>query len=174
MPSKFQTARGVLAAATILAAAVPAAAHITFENREVKAGATVKFVLRVPHGCSGSATTAVRVSIPDGLSAVKPQPKPGWALSVLAASDEHTGSTDGHESHGDPVKEIAWTGGNLPDAHYDEFVFRAAVGRDAPAVVYVPIVQECEAGIDRWIEIPAQGGSSGDLKHPAPSVRVQP
>ncbi len=172
--NKFHIARAAVAAATILAAAVPATAHITLETREVKAGATVKFVLRVPHGCSGSATTAVRLAIPDWLSAVKPQPKPGWELSVVAASDEHTGSTGGHESHGDPVKEIAWTGGNLPDAYYDEFVFRAAVSRDAPEVAYVPIVQECEAGTDRWIEIPAQGGSTGNLKHPAPSVRVEP
>jgi uncharacterized protein YcnI len=174
MHSKYLTIRGLAAAATLLAAVVPASAHITFENKEVKAGTTVKFVLRVPHGCTGAATTGVRVEIPEGLANVKPQPKPGWELSVATTSEEHTGSAGAHDSHGAAVKEVAWTGGNLPDAHYDEFVFRAAVSREQSEVVYIPIVQECEVGVERWIEVPGDGGSSDNLKYPAPSVRVQP
>lgn len=157
-----------------LATAFPAAAHITLENKEAAAGTTVKFVLRVGHGCAGSPTTAVRVSIPEGLSNAKPRPKPGWELAVVT-NDEHTGTAGGgHDHHGAAVREIAWTGGKLEDAHYDEFVFRAAIDKDAAAEIYVPIVQECEGGINRWIEIPAAGGSSDDLKFPAPSIRILP
>lgn len=169
--------KGVLAVAVLLAAAVPAAAHITFENREVKAGSTVRFVLRVPHGCGGSATTAVRVAIPDGLADVKPQPKPGWELDLGLELRHAAASGHGHgHGHGEAgtVTEISWSGGNLPDAHYDEFVFRASVSRDAPETLYIPIVQECEVGVDRWIQIPGQGGAAGSLSHPAPSVRVTP
>lgn len=174
MQITFTGRLALLAAVVLLGAPLPAAAHITLENREVKAGATVKFVLRVPHGCAGSATTAVRIAVPVGLAGVKPQPKPGWTLAATATDEQHTGAVNGHESHGAAVKEIAWTGGKLEDAHYDEFAFRASVSRDAPATIYVPIVQECETGVDRWIEVPAAGASSDSLKFPAPSVRVQP
>ena len=34
-------------------------AHITLENQQAAVGASYKAVLRVPHGCDGSATVAV-------------------------------------------------------------------------------------------------------------------
>lgn len=71
------------------------------------------------------------------------------------------------------VKETAWTGGSLPDAWYDEFVFRATLP-DAPAgtMVWFPIVQQCEKGVNRWIEIPAAGKKPDDYKEPAPGVKI--
>lgn len=40
--------------------------------------------------------------------------------------------------------------------------------------LYVPIVQICEKGESRWIEIPAAGQKSDDLKEPAPAIRLTP
>jgi uncharacterized protein YcnI len=164
-----------LTAVAAVSFVLPASAHITFENKEVKPGTTVKFVLRIPQGCEGSATTGVRIALPESLTEAKPQPKAGWTLSVVTDNVQDAAATPGH-GHGGVgnVKEIAWTGGRLEDAYYDEFVFRAAVGKAATGRIFVPVVQQCESGTDRWIEIPADGGSSEDLKHPAPSVRVEP
>lgn len=155
--------------------AIPAGAHITFENKDVAPGATVKFVLRLPHGCAGKPTTGVRIAIPAELTSAKPQPKPGWTLEIVK-DDVHKASAETTHAHGDgaTIKEISWTGGKLDDAYYDEFVFRATVSKTAANAIFVPIVQECEGGTERWIEIPAAGGVSDDLKYPAPSVRVQP
>src|SRR4051794_30415440 len=98
-----------------------AQAHITFENKEVVAGSTVKFVLRVPHGCAGAATTRVRLQLPEVLRGAKPQPKPGWALTI---TPRPTGiqAAGGHGDDGMEAAEIAWSG-RLEDAHYDEFAF---------------------------------------------------
>ncbi len=158
----------------------PASAHVTFENKEVTAGGTVKFVLRIPHGCAGSPTTAVRVSIPEELTEVRPQPKPGWTLDINKVEAEGDAAPEAtHVSHGADdealIKEISWSGGRLEAAHYDEFAFRAKVSADAePGKLFVPIVQQCETGIERWIEIPPAGGSLDGLKFPAPSVKVSP
>ena len=46
-----------------------ALAHVTLETREAPVGASYKAVLRVPHGCEGTATTALRVRIPEGVIA---------------------------------------------------------------------------------------------------------
>lgn len=172
-----QGLRATLAAAAF-AISLPADAHITFENKEVKAGSTVKFVLRVPHGCAGSPTTAVRIALPEELTEAKPQPKPGWTLNVTLVEPQGGDSGEnGHAAHGGHddgvVREIAWSGGKLEDAHYDEFVFRAKVAQEiAATAIFVPIVQECETGVERWIEIPPAGASSDDLKFPAPSIRI--
>jgi uncharacterized protein YcnI len=37
------------------------------------------------------------------------------------------------------------------------------------------VVQECEQGVSRWIDIPAEGSShSHDSKSPAPGVKLMP
>jgi len=165
-------AAACLAAGAAVAMTAPAFAHITFENSEAPSNGFYKAVLRVPHGCDGAATTAVRIQIPEGFIVAKPMPKPGWQVTVTEGaytkSYDYEGSTI---SKG--VKEIAWTGGNLPDSFYDEFVFRVRVTDIAPGTkVYFPVVQECGSKAEHWIEIPAEGKSDDDYEYPAPGVTI--
>ena len=126
----------ILAAAIVISGATAAFAHITLETQEAKVGSTYKAVLRVPHGCDGKATTTVRVQIPEGVIAVKPMPKVGWKLETVKGKYEKSYDLYGTPV-GDGVKEVVWSGGDLSDEFYDEFVFRAmlteglAVGDDA-------------------------------------------
>lgn len=156
-------------ALAIAALASPAFAHATFETQQAKVGATYKAVLRVPHGCGTEATHTVRVQIPEGFYNVKPMPKAGWKLETVTGPyakpyDNHgTQMTEG-------VKEIVWSEGNLPNAWYDEFVFRGSFAGDLPvdSVIYFPAVQECAGGEAAWID------TSGDPKAamPAPGVKL--
>ena len=152
--------------------AEPAAAHISLENQEAAPDSNYKAVLRVPHGCDGAATTAVRVQIPEGLIVAKPMPKPGWTIEVKEGDYAKS-----YDNYGTPVtkgvKEIAWTGGNLPDAYYDEFVFRVRVTKFEPGTaIYLPVVQECGSAAERWIEIPEAGKSEDDYEFPAPGFII--
>jgi uncharacterized protein YcnI len=153
----------------------PAAAHITLENRETPVGAGYKAVLRVPHGCEGTATTAIRVRIPEGVVRAKPMPKPGWTISTVTGKYAKTYELF-HAKLSEGVTEIAWAGGKLPDAQYDEFVFQANLADDLPAgkTIYFPVVQECEKGVHRWIEIPAEGKGPEDYPEPAPGLKLLP
>jgi periplasmic copper chaperone A len=77
------------------------------------------------------------------------------------------------------VTEVSFTGGNLPDAYYDEFVFTGFLAGDLEAgkMLYVPVVQECEKGVHRWIEIPREGehgGHGDDSAEPAPGLKLLP
>ena len=152
--------------------ATQATAHATFANTEMVQGQTTRMVLRVPHGCGGEATLRVRIAIPDGLAGVQPMMHPGYDLETL------TGPLAApYTSHGrtvtEGVREIIWTG-ELPDAFYDEFVFRA-VATDQLQVgqtLYIPVVQECATGAARWIEMPEEGQDPHDLASPAPGVII--
>jgi periplasmic copper chaperone A len=161
-----------LIAASLLLTAAPAVAHVTLETAEAKPGSTYKAVLRVGHGCEGSPTRAIRVRIPDGVIAVKPMPKPGWELETkIEAYAEPVAYYDQTLTEG--VREIAWTGGSLPDAWYDEFVFRVRLPEgQTGSMIYFPVVQECDTGVHRWIEIPEAGRSADDYKEPAPGVQL--
>lgn len=166
---------GLLAACALVALTMTAQAHITFENKEIAPGATVKLVLRVPHGCDGSPTTRVRVQLPEVLHGAKPQPKAGWDVAIVRPDAVVHQASTGH-AHGGAAeaREVSWSG-RLDDAYYDEFVLRVTLDANAPAgPLYVPIVQECESGVERWIELPPPGGSSDSLAFPAPTIRVTP
>lgn len=162
-------------AAGMLAAAV-ASAHVTLEQPQAEAGAAVKAVFRVTHGCDGTATHTVSVRIPAGVRGAKPMPKPGWALSVVREP-----LAQPYESHGrkvsDDAVEITWKATSreawLPDAHYDEFVLRAQAP-EQPGALWFKLVQLCEKGQWNWADVPAEGTSTYGLKAPAVLLEVLP
>jgi uncharacterized protein YcnI len=166
----------LLGLACALAFAPEALAHITLENQQAPVGASYKAVLRVPHGCDGQATVALRVRIPEGYLDVKPMPKSGWKLDVTRGKYQKPVSLrDAKVSEG--VTEVGWSGGNLADAYYDEFVLTGYVSDDLQAgqTIYFPVVQECEKGVHRWIEIPAAGAAGhAEQSEPAPALRLVP
>ena len=156
-----------------VAIAGPAFAHVTLEVAEAPAEGFWKAVLRVPHGCEGAATTAVRVQIPEGLINTKPMPKAGWEVVLTEGDYAQTYDYYGTELTSG-VKEIAWTGGNLPDNFYDEFVFRAKIaGLERGTQVPILVVQECGPDkAERWIEIPAAGEDPDSYEFPAPMLTI--
>jgi uncharacterized protein YcnI len=167
---------GFLAGLAVAALTVSSAsAHITLQSREATIGSSYKAVFVVPHGCAGSATIKIRVQIPDGVIDVKPMPKPGW--NVEAVKGKYASE---HDFHGakltEGVKEIVWSGGKLPDDFYDEFVLSTFLTDTLKpdTTLYFPTVQECEQGISRWIDIPADTAHPHDSKWPAPGVKLLP
>ena len=148
-------------------------AHVSLERGEAEVGSTYKAVFRIPHGCNGKPTNVVRVRIPEGVIAVKPMPKAGWALEKVTGA--YAKAYDSHgESITEGVTEVTWKGGELADDEYDEFGLRAVVTPDLPVggTIYFPLVQECGSDVERWIEIPAEGQMGHDLEMPAPSLKL--
>jgi uncharacterized protein YcnI len=166
----------LLIALTTLAAS-SASAHISLENRQATIGADYKAVFAVPHGCGGSATIKIRVQIPEGVIAVEPTPKPGWDVDVIKG--KYSGEYDYHGTKlSEGAKEVVWSGGELPGHSRDEFVISTFLtsALKPNTMLYFPTVQECEQGVSRWIEMPAEGqadhGHEG--KWPAPGVELMP
>src|SRR5215203_3895227 len=165
-----KTVCGALTAAFI-AVATTALAHSTLETSQASPNSTYKGVLRVPHGCKGEATRTVRIQIPETIIDVRPMPKAGCTLTT--ARDD----AKSYDLYGKPVadgvKEIVWSGGELPDAFYDEFVFRARITAEAAGkTLAFPVVQECQNGSERWVELAADGQDPHTLKAPAPTLKV--
>ena len=170
--------RSVMAAVAVVIVAVSSAsAHVTLERRQAPVGSYYKAVFAVPHGCAGSPTVKVRVQVPEGVIGIKPMPKAGWTVETVKGKY----ATE-YEFHGakisEGIKEVVWSGGKLADDNYDEFVFSSYLTPDLKpeTTLYFPVVQECEKGVSRWIDIPAGGSSSGghshDSKTPAPGLKL--
>lgn len=168
---RFQAA-AYAAFSFVFAYSTPAQSHSTLENPQATVGSAYKAVVRIPHGCSGEATHTVRVSIPDEIANVKPMPKAGWKLETMIGPYAKPSTHQGKKIE-QGVKEITWSGGNLLDAHYDEFVFTGIIVSDArPRTIFVPVVQECANGNERWVETPSAENPNARLKRPAPRLQL--
>jgi len=164
------------ALAAVFSLAATASAHVTLERKEVPVGSFYKAVLSVPHGCEGSATIKVSVQIPDGVIAVKPMVKPGWTLDVKRGDyAKPYGYLHGAKLTQGP-KEVSWSGGNIPDAYYDEFVMQTFIaGELAPnTTIHFPVVQTCEKGEHRWTETSSAPKTDGKHDEPAPALKLLP
>lgn len=160
----------------VAACAVPASAHVTLEQREAPVGAPYKAVFRVPHGCDQSPTVRLTVRIPEGVIAVKPMMKPGWHIETMRGAYEKSYSFYHGATFSDGIKQVTWSGGTLPDAFYDEFVLSVFIAGDlSPGrMLYFPVVQTCEHGEHKWIEVPPADKPDAKLNDPAPGVMLTP
>ncbi len=144
--------------AALLAGACAAQAHITLEQASAEAGSAYKAVFKVGHGCEGSATHSITVTLPPGFANARPTPKAGWTLATSAT-------------------EISWTAktadDDLQDSWYDEFVLRGKLP-EQPGDLWFKVRQTCIKSESNWADVPAEGASTQGLKTPAAHLTVMP
>lgn len=161
-----------LSAVLLVALAAPAMAHVTANPNAAAAGGYHMAKFRVSHGCDGSPTTALRIAIPDGVVSVRPEVVPGWEIETVIGD-----LAEPFDNHGqvitEGVREIVYSGGSLPDEHFQEFgvSMRMPEGEEGD-VVYFPVIQECEEGETAWINIPETFDAWGDTDDPAPYITL--
>jgi uncharacterized protein YcnI len=157
----MKTKLAIAAVLAVLSGAIwagAAQAHVSAEPREAPAGSTQVVRFRVGHGCHDTAaTTRLRIETPAGLGSARPQPKPGWTLSI-----EHGAAG--------AVTAVSWTG-RLPGDQFDDFALLVRLPPDT-GVAYFPAVQTCGAESEAWVEIPDAAAGAHPPTHPAPSVRL--
>src|SRR2546430_1639017 len=133
---------GAAMAAICLAFSHAASAHVTATINDGAAGSYFQTSFRVPHGCGGSATVAIRVKIPEGVIAVKPQSKPGWTLEIKRRALPQPIDAGHGVKIVDTVDEVIWRGGPLEDAYYDDFGLTMKLPDTAGQTLWFPLVQE--------------------------------
>jgi periplasmic copper chaperone A len=144
-----------LKAIAVLAATVAtgaAQAHVAVQPATAVAGADETLRFTVGHGCDGQPTTALRVELPPGVSAIEPQAKDGWTFTV--------------ERLGDRGAAVTWRG-ELAPHEPGAFPVRARLPAAAGPMTFAA-VQTCGAATVRWDETGAPGGPRP--AHPAPSL----
>lgn len=164
--------RLALAGLLFVAAMSPAAAHVVLEAHEAPAHGGFKAQFLAGHGCDGAATTSIQVMIPDGVTGVKPMPKPGWNLTIAEGPYAHPLQVHG-KTVTSGVASVTWSGGHLPDAWADEFNLMVQLPDRPPGtIVYFPVVQQCGDITRRWDQIPGVAGATPPLKLPAPALTL--
>ncbi len=162
----MKTTRVVLVtAAGALLLAPTAAAHVTLNPRDAAADSFAKFDVRVPNERPTADTIGVTIRLPQGLTDVSFQAKPGWRRTVTMEKLANPVTVEG-EQVTERVATVNWSGGTIAPGEFDEFGISAHVPNTPGRVLVFPALQTYTGGeVVRWIGAP-------DADEPAPRVQV--
>lgn len=163
-PSTRFTRRGIgiaaLAAGLVLVAPAAASAHVGVSPDAVEPEGSAVLTFSFTHGCESSPTTALRITMPEGLTSVSPTVDSAWEIAVE------------HADNG-LVSAVTYTATTPISSELRGAASMAVrLGEDAPAALAFPVEQQCETGVNEWVEIAEDGADPHDLDSPAPVVTV--
>lgn len=152
---------GLLGAALVIAAPLAASAHVHVTPDESAAGTSTRLGFSFSHGCEDSPTTAVVLTIPEGVDGVTPVADGAWTISRELGDD------------GIPT-QVTYTAvtpiesGISATVSLDVIFASSASGTS----VAFPVLQKCVVGETDWSEVATEGQTEEDLASPAPVVAV--
>lgn len=152
---------GILGGA-ILALAVPsmAGAHVGVSPDELVAGDHGVLTFSFSHGCENSPTTALRITMPEGLASVAPTMDSDWNIQVERGEDGLVSA----------VTYIAVA--PVPTDLRGAVSMGVGLDESTPDTLAFPVVQQCVEGATEWTQIAENGEDPHSLDAPAPVVSV--
>ncbi len=155
---KMKYIQGLVLILLSLFVVTPAFAHVVVSPKQAGVASYQTFTLGVPNE-RDVPTVALRLVIPEGVSSVSPNVKPGWTID----SKKENGSAEGAT-----VTEITWTGGLIPSGQRDDFLFSAQVPANEATLAW-KVYQTYEDGtVVSWDQKPTQGEGDDDLATSGP------
>ncbi len=159
-------------AATLVALAPMAAAHVTVNPGEATKGGFAALAFRVPNERPDSGTTSLEVNIPEDtpIASISVKPTPGWTYTV-----ERRTLAEPIDMHGREVTEvvskITWTGGTINPGEFQEFEISAGpLPEDVDQILFPSIQTYASGEVVRWIDEPLESGD--EPEHPAPLLTL--
>lgn len=164
-----------LGAATLLTLGLAgsASAHVTITPSDTAAGAYTVLTVSNGHGCEGSPTTELTISMPEEVNAVTPTRNPLYDVTKqMQTLDEPI--TDAHgNTITERVESVVYTARTaLPDGYRDSFELQLQLPETPGETLVFPVIQTCEEGETPWVEVPTDGQDPDELERPAPTVTI--
>lgn len=169
---KSTAAVGATAALMLLGLGA-ASAHVDATPTETAAGSYSLVTFAVGHGCDGSSTTALTITLPDELNDATPTVNPNWTISKAAQKLDTPRTLANGSKVSERTASITYTAKTpLDDHERDTFTLSLQLPDTAGTTLYFPTLQTCETGQTDWKEIPAAGAGHDSVKSPAPALAV--
>jgi uncharacterized protein YcnI len=170
----LKTTLALGATASMMALGLGAAsAHVDADPSSTAANSYTLLSFSVPHGCSGSPTTAVAITLPAELTDATPTVNPNWTITKTTQKLDTPVTQANGATITERTSQIIYTAKTPLDPHQrDVLVLSLKVPDAAGKTLYFPTLQSCETGETNWADIPTAGQDPESLKAPAPSLAV--
>ncbi|WP_125610186.1 YcnI family protein [Specibacter cremeus] len=150
-----------------------ASAHVEANPDSTAANSYSLLTFSVPHGCDGSPTTKLTITLPPELNDATPTVNPNWTIAKTTEKLGAPKKLAGGSYITERTSAITYTAKTPLDPHQrDTFVLSLQLPDAAGKTLYFPTLQSCVKGQTDWKDIPAAGQNEEDMKAPAPSVAV--
>lgn len=150
-----------------------ASAHVSATPTETAAGAYTLVTFAVGHGCEGSSTTSVTITLPDELNAATPTVNPNWTISTATQKLDTPRTLANGSKISERTESITYTAKTpLADHERDTFTLSLQLPDAAGTTLNFPTLQKCETGQTDWKEIPAAGADHDSVDSPAPAMTI--
>jgi uncharacterized protein YcnI len=163
------------AGAFLVAAALPAAAHVTVSSPDAAPGGFGKLVFRVPTESDTASTTKLQVTLPADtpFAFVSTKPHPGWTVTTTERALDKPVKAEGFTLT-KAVATVTWTaesGQGIKPGQFDEFELSVGPFPEGADSIAMPAVQTYDDGtVVRWVE-PTKPGAT-EPEHPAPQLQL--
>ncbi|MER8102477.1 YcnI family protein [Kitasatospora sp. NPDC094016] len=175
LPTRRLAAVALTAAASVVALAGPAFAHVTVNPGAAAQGGYTAVDFRVPNESDAAGTVKLEVNLPldHPLASVRTLPLPGWTATVEKAKLDKPIKVHGSDVN-EAVSKITWTadsGTKIAPGQFQEF--RVSIGplpSDADSMVFKTLQTYDNGDIVRWIDESKDG--QPEPAHPAPVLKL--
>lgn len=160
-------------AVVVLGIAGTASAHVTVSPSITTAGGYSVLTFAVPHGCDGSATTKITISMPKEIIEATPTRNPLYDVAKKNAKLATPITAEDGDTITEKVDTVTYTAKTpLPDGYRDAFQIQIQIPDEVGKTLTFPTIQQCEKGQTAWTEVPAAGQDPETLEHPAPAFTI--
>lgn len=150
-----------------------ASAHVSVTPNDTAAGASSLATFSVSHGCDGSPTTAMTITLPQELDDATPTVNPNWTISKKVQKLDTPRTLENGSKVSERTESITYTAKTpLVDHERDAFTLSMQLPDAAGTTLHFPTLQKCESGQTDWKEIPAEGADHDSVEAPAPAFAV--
>ena len=151
----------------------PASAHVHVSPDSTAAGSSSRLAFDFSHGCSGSPTTKVTVSLPDELTDAVPTAHPGWDIAKVTEELAEPRTLPNGSSVSERTAQVVFTAKEpVADGVRDVLTLDVTLPDAEGATLAFPVLQTCAEGESDWAELPAEGQDPHELEYPAPALVV--
>ena len=158
--ARMAVAAGIAGAALALAAPAAASAHVGIDPSAAQPGASSVLTFSFSHGCGDSPTTALRITMPDGLTSVAPDVDALWNIDLTRGDDGL-------------VDEILYSATEpVENGMRGTVSMSVRIAEDAAGPLVFPVEQRCVDGVHEWTEIAEEGQDPHELDAPAPVLAL--
>ncbi|MBX6389482.1 MAG: YcnI family protein [Frankia sp.] len=163
------------AAVTVVATALPAAAHVTVSPSSAPAGGYATLTFKVPTESDTASTTGLTVAFPTDtpIASVSIQPKAGWRYEVKKDTPSQPLTVHGAQIN-EIVTEVAWTvdgSAGIAPGEFDTFVVSAGpLPEDVDTLTFKVLQSYSDGEVVRWIDESAPG--QPEPEYPAPTLTL--
>jgi uncharacterized protein len=169
---------GAVAAATLIATAAPAFAHVTVSAPGATPGGSDQMItFRVPTESDTASTIGLKVQFPTDtpIASVLVQPQAGWVNKETTVKLTTPIKTDDGDIT-DAVSEVDWSlasgAKGIAPGEFGEFVVLAGQLPDTANLTFKAVQSYSDGSTVSWIQTAAPGSSADDLEHPAPVLTL--